>query len=263
MLINLASQYAPWLPSRLFANGQQGVWYVPQPVYRGDQVLYQDSAGTTPVTADGDPVGYMQDLSGNGNHATQSTSASRPIYRTDGALHWLEFDGVDDSMGTSSVDFSASPLMSAFLAARKLRSVSFEAVFELSSNSNNFNSIYSSSESDKWNFGLGDSAGSFYYLTKADSIPPVTSVLSAVADRSLEADEISARIDGGGGFLETRDDNVGGNFANEPIFIGSRGGATLPFWGNLYGMVLSGYTASSADIDSAERHLANLAGITL
>lgn len=33
-----------------------------------------------------------------GNHATQETASSRPIYRTDGKLHWSEFDGVDDTL---------------------------------------------------------------------------------------------------------------------------------------------------------------------
>lgn len=38
----------------------------------------------------------------NGNHASQTLSAARPIYKTDGALHWLEFDGVDDHLLTTS-----------------------------------------------------------------------------------------------------------------------------------------------------------------
>ena len=33
-----------------------------------------------------------------GNHAIQETAAARPVYRTDGELHWLEFDGVDDTL---------------------------------------------------------------------------------------------------------------------------------------------------------------------
>ena len=40
--------------------------------------LYQDAAGTTPVTAVEQPVGKILDKSGNGNHATQSITASRP-----------------------------------------------------------------------------------------------------------------------------------------------------------------------------------------
>ena len=41
--------------------------------------LYQDAAGTIPVTAVEQPVGKILDKSGNGNHATQSVTASRPV----------------------------------------------------------------------------------------------------------------------------------------------------------------------------------------
>lgn len=40
--------------------------------------LYQDAVGTIPVTAVEQPVGKMLDKSGNGYHATQSITASRP-----------------------------------------------------------------------------------------------------------------------------------------------------------------------------------------
>jgi hypothetical protein len=40
--------------------------------------LFQDSAGTTPVTALGQSVGRILDKSDKGNHAIQATSASRP-----------------------------------------------------------------------------------------------------------------------------------------------------------------------------------------
>jgi hypothetical protein len=83
-----------WTPRALFLQGEQGAWYDPSDL----TTLYQDSAGTTPVTADGDPVGLMLDKSGNGNHASQSVASARPIYRTDGTLRWLKFDGVDDRL---------------------------------------------------------------------------------------------------------------------------------------------------------------------
>lgn len=79
-------------PLDLFAGGKQGVWYDPS----DKSSLFQDVAGTVPVTKDGDPVALMRDKSGNGNHATQTVSTSRPVYKTDGVLHWLFFDGTDD-----------------------------------------------------------------------------------------------------------------------------------------------------------------------
>lgn len=62
-------------PLSLFASGEQGVWYDPSDL----TTLYQDSAGTTPVTAVEQPVGKMLDKSGWGNHALQATAASRPV----------------------------------------------------------------------------------------------------------------------------------------------------------------------------------------
>lgn len=59
----------------LFANNEQGFFYDPNDL----STMFQDSAGTIPVTAAGQPVGLVLDKSGRGNHATQSTSASRPI----------------------------------------------------------------------------------------------------------------------------------------------------------------------------------------
>lgn len=66
---------APWSPARLFATGEEGAWYDPSDL----ATLFQDSAGTTPVTAVGQPVGLILDKSGNGNHASQSTSTARPL----------------------------------------------------------------------------------------------------------------------------------------------------------------------------------------
>lgn len=46
-------------PLSLFAKGEQGAWYDPSDT----TTLFQDSAGTTPVTASGQPVGLMLDKS--------------------------------------------------------------------------------------------------------------------------------------------------------------------------------------------------------
>ena len=99
----------------LFGAGEQGAFYIPRPTVNGAQVLFQDSAGTVPVTADGDPVGLMLDQSGNGNHATQSVSGSRPVYRTDGTLNWLDPDGADDFFNVSNpLSYSSQNVLLAF-----------------------------------------------------------------------------------------------------------------------------------------------------
>jgi hypothetical protein len=61
-------------PYKLFAAGEQGAWFDPSDL----STMWQDSAGSTPVTAVEQPVGKILDKSGRGNHATQATSGSRP-----------------------------------------------------------------------------------------------------------------------------------------------------------------------------------------
>jgi hypothetical protein len=79
-------------PEDLFFLGEQGAYYSP-----GDlSTLFQDAAGTTPVTADGDPVGLAVDKSGNAVNAVQSVSASRPVYNVDPSR--LSLDKVDDEL---------------------------------------------------------------------------------------------------------------------------------------------------------------------
>lgn len=71
--------------------------------------LFQDSAGTIPVAADGDPIGKVVDKSGNGHDLTQATAAARPTYRTSGGLHWADFDGSDDVLLSSAYATIAQP----------------------------------------------------------------------------------------------------------------------------------------------------------
>lgn len=79
-------------------------WYDPS----DPAMFYQDAAMTTPVTADGDPVGAVVDKSGNGVHLTQATAGKRPLYRTSAGKHWLQFDGTDDVL-SGTCPISAFP----------------------------------------------------------------------------------------------------------------------------------------------------------
>lgn len=74
-----------WTPSS--AAIALGAWYDPSDL----TTLFKDTAGTTPVTADGDIVLRMNDKSGNGFHATITYGPSfGPIYRTNSGKPYLE-----------------------------------------------------------------------------------------------------------------------------------------------------------------------------
>lgn len=76
----------------LFDADEVGGWYDPSDL----TTLWKDTAGSDPVTADGDLVARIDDKSGNENHLLQATEASRPTYKTAGGLHWIEGDGAAD-----------------------------------------------------------------------------------------------------------------------------------------------------------------------
>lgn len=80
-------------------------WYDPSDL----ATLFQDTAGTVPVTADGQAVARVNDKSGGGRHLTQATAANRPLYRTDGTLHWLDLDGANDFLASAAGSTIAQP----------------------------------------------------------------------------------------------------------------------------------------------------------
>lgn len=74
-IIGSASKTLNQLIKSLFANNEQGFAYDINDM----STMFQDAAGTIPVTAAGQAVGLIKDKSGRGNHAYQTTSAARPI----------------------------------------------------------------------------------------------------------------------------------------------------------------------------------------
>lgn len=80
-------------PASLFANGEEGALYLP-----GPNTCFTDTAGTTAAGV-GDPVARINDSSGNGNNATQATTAARPtLQQTAGGLWYLSRDPTDDGI---------------------------------------------------------------------------------------------------------------------------------------------------------------------
>ena len=64
--------------------------------------LFQNSGGTGAVSSVSDPVGYATDLSGNGNHFTQTTAGNRALWNGTGC----DFDGAGDALTRAALDLS-------------------------------------------------------------------------------------------------------------------------------------------------------------
>jgi hypothetical protein len=73
--------------------------------------LFQDDAGTTPATADGDVVGYWGDKSGNGKHAIQATPGNKPVLKlaTKNSRNTVRFTAADDYLSAAFGSTLAQP----------------------------------------------------------------------------------------------------------------------------------------------------------
>lgn len=81
---------AAYDPVTIFtAAPTDGMLYDPQTI----SSLFQDTAGTIPVTANGQLVARINDRSGNGIHLIQANTALQYRYRDDGVLKWLDTEG--------------------------------------------------------------------------------------------------------------------------------------------------------------------------
>ena len=251
---------------KLFANGEQGFFYDPNDL----STMFQDAAGTVPVTGAGQPVGLIRDKSGRNNHARQTASASRPILRQNAitGAYYLEFDGSDDFLQTNNIDFTATDKVSLFTGIRRLSDSALGVVVETGTNysipTGGF-ALFAPSVDFGHYIGFGVSGGSVFY-NQGFSVyaPPLGSVTSLCLDLSAtdRPTQVKFNIDGVGKVIGVGSAATG-KFANTPIFIGRRSGKTLPFAGHIYGLIGIGKLTSDDETATIEKELAKRVGVTL
>lgn len=247
---------------KLFTNGEQGFFYDPNDL----STMYQDSAGTVPVTGVGQAVGLIRDKSGRNNHAYQTASASRPILRKNAVTgaNYLEFDGTDDSLQTNNIDFTATDKMSLFAGVRKLSDASTACVVEHTDGTYtqlNAFSLFAPAGSGihKYDFrnalgGIGASTTDVKYSA------PVSDV---VMGKLTLKDAIKAKLRLNGLDISTSTNGLNTNLVNAPLYIGRRGGISLPFTGHIYSLIGIGKLTSDSETVAIEKELAKRIGVTL
>lgn len=174
---------------------------------------------------------------------------------------YLRFDGTDDSLATSSIDFSGTDKMTVFAGVRKLSDAARGMVVELSTTWGSANP----GSFMLWAGADGSSVVGAYYTSGATGTTtgsaslaatasgyaaPITNIVSA--KHSISDDSSVIRVNGAEIGSATGDKGTG-NFGNYPLYIGRRGTSTLPYNGRLYSLIVRGAASSDTQIASAEK----------
>ena len=207
-----------------------------------------------------------------GDHAYQTTSASRPILRrnaTTGA-YYLEFDGTDDFLVTNSIDFTATDKVSLFAGVRKLSdSGAFPMIAETGASAHDPGSfhLYANSSTTSRGYVFAATGATQVWRTMTtDYASPDSAVITAFANLSATGDlAVKQRRNGvnqsiGGGAGEA---TGGGKFGNRPLYIGRRAGGTYPFTGHIYSLIGVGRLTTDSETIALEKSIAKNTGVTL
>lgn len=244
-------------PATLFTGGEKGVWYDPSDF----STMWQDTAGTSPVTAVGQSVARIDDKSGNGKHATQANPASRPLLQESGGKYYLDFDGADDSLATAAIDFSASDEMTICVGVRKEIDSSTRMIVALRDSPVTNGSVALT--------GPTFTAPTFGYSTQgtvlaANNVNNATYAapfLGVVSTRSkISTDYLSGRINAVDVFSSLSNQGTG-NYANDAIYIARSSYYGDCFNGRIYQVIVRG--AATADPTAVEAYVAGKTGVTL
>lgn len=243
----------------VFSGNKQGVWYDPSDL----STLFQDAAGTIPITANGDPDGRMLDKSGNGNHMSQSISASRPAYTKDGNLDSLYFDGVDDMLvATLARNMSESGELYVFAAFKGTPDANIGILAELGYDYTSYGGFYLLSSATYSTFaGRGFRVGA-----GADEINQATASTANILTATINVNKIApskTMVNNGAWVNSVSTDFGGGVMSKDNLHIGRRNFGTSPFKGHLYGLIIVGGAMTEQEIIDTQNYLANKSGVTL
>jgi len=176
-------------------------------------------------------------------------------YADVGAPRYLSFDGTDDSMATPSINFTGTDKMTVWAGVRKLSDAALGMLVELSASSSaNPNSFRMTAPATG---GVGNYAFFSYGSIERGAIAatyaaPISNVITGIGDISGDI----SRIRVNGATVETNTNDQGtGNFGNYPLYIGRRGGASLPFNGRIYQLIVRGAASNAGQIAATEAYV--------
>jgi hypothetical protein len=177
---------------------------------------------------------------------------------------YLSFDGTDDGMLTGTITPGTNKAQ-AFSGVRRLLFGTSQCIVEHSASAdanNGSTAIFASP-------GGGTARIAFYSRgtalsaapTTGASDVPITQVATGIGD--IAADTAILRLNGTQIATSATDQGTG-NYLAYPLYLGRRGGATLPFNGRIYSMIVRfGANLSAAQIAQTETWVGGKTGVTI
>lgn len=240
-----------WTPAAL----APAAWWDPSDL----TTLFQDTAATTPVTADGQSVARINDKSGNGLHLIQPAAGLRPLYKTSGGLYWLESDGVDDLLyvnSTSALNFGTANFCVA-AAIREANNVgNYKVIFAKTNNAtgNNYRTFTTAGYILTTFYGTDVQPSSNSALT-------MTVNTDAVAMWGRDASNDRYELNASSATKAWAAAGVGSTSFNPTVF--GDGSATYAFGGRIYSLVAIAAWPSATDLAKLKKYQGAKAGLSL
>jgi hypothetical protein len=181
-----------------------------------------------------------------------------------GFLPYLAFDGVDDSMSTGSIDFTATDKMTVWVGVRKLADVSIIAESSITAAATNGAFLLATggwaAENGTYVAQSRGTATAFAQPATNSYPSPETAVLTHSAN--ISADNVTLRRNGTQVATSATDQGAG-NYGNYPLFIGARNNASLFFQGWLTSLIVRGAQSTQGQIEATESWVAGKTGVSL
>lgn len=263
--------------AKMVSVGDVATWTDDGSIAPSGAVPGSNTTGRTTFTVTGDVRELQLEYGSTATRYQRVTTATD--YDWQGFPLWIKHDGVDDWLQTGNIDFTAYDKVTVVVGVHKASDAATGILAELSTNNsgNNGTFRFTVPQGAAATYGMalrgdnaaGGGAAGDALLTISGFTAPRSDVLSFVLDisKSGAANEISARANGvaNAGATSGLTDSGGGNFGNYPLYLGRRGGTTLPFngqWSVLVGVATASPLATTT-IQSAERKAASKTGVTI
>jgi hypothetical protein len=193
----------------------------------------------------------------------QTTAANRPLYKTDGALHWLQFDGTDSLSSSSNLTLSTIDAVTMCASVRKTSDAAAGQIITHGTSAVQGASYLRAPDaaSASYAFVSRGSALSQATYTNAAVAAPVTNVVTGLGD--ISADTCVLRVNAVEQATSATDQGTG-NRAATNIRLGVDGAGTGSFFnGNIYFALIRGALTSGTDLSSLETYAGAKAGLSV